>query len=331
MKERNYTIDLLRVIGTFTVIMAHIDPPNLLFQIRAFDVLMLVFISGMSFVGSSKYTYKEYLIRRSNRLLKPTYICMAVLFLLCFVCCSLLHKEQLYTIEDIGYSFILSDHGMGYIWIVKVYLLIALFSPFLNKISKSTNTSWMVSMLIVTAIAIQHVLLKFTILRNNILFSDYLLYIIPYCLIAYIGMIWKKTTKLTKSLVVGISLTGVMIHICIDRSFAPNSFKFPADYQYVCYGIFGSVVAYAVTKYVSGKIKIVDKYNVCEFLSINSFNIYLCHIIMMLAFNMITKSLTIYFLNAFCVHYIVVLSASIVLAIVINNIKSKFKKHEQLI
>lgn len=331
MKERNYTIDLLRVIGTFTVIMAHIDPPNLLFQIRAFDVLMLVFISGMSSVGSSKYSNKEYLIRRCNRLLKPTYICMTTLFLLCFVCCSLLHKEQLYTIEDIGYSFILSDHGMGYIWIVKVYLLIALFTPFLNKICKNTNTPLTVSLLVVTMVAIQHVLLKITPLRNNILFSDYLLYIIPYCLVAYIGMLWNKTNNLTKLLIISISFIGVMIHLYFDDTFAPNSFKFPADYQYVCYGIFGSIVAYCIAKCVCNDIKKVDKYKICEFLSVNSFDIYLCHIIVMLAFNMITKALKIDFLNVFCVHYIIVLSASIVLAIVINNIKSMFKQHEQLI
>lgn len=331
MKERNYTIDLLRVLGTFTVIMAHIDPPNLLFQIRAFDVLMLVFISGMSFVGSSKYTYKEYLIRRCDRLLKPTYICMTTLFLLCYACCSLLNKEQLYTIEDIGYSFILSDHGMGYIWIVKVYLLIALFSPFLNKVCKNTKITWSAPFLFVIAIALQHVLLNITPLRGNILFSDYLLYIIPYCLVAYIGMLWNDITNLTKLLIIGISFTGVMIHLYIDGSFAPNSYKFPADYQYVSYGVLGSVVTYGIAKCASGVLKKADKYNVCKFLSINSFNIYLCHIIIMLAFNMITKALKIYCLNTFIVHYIIVLFASILLTVVINIVKSKIKKHEQLI
>lgn len=329
MKARDYTIDLLRVIGTFSVIMAHVNPPEALFQFRAFDVLMLVFISGMSFVGSSKYTYREYLARRCDRLLKPTYICMAFLFLLCFVFCILLHKEQLYTIEEIGYSIILSDHGMGYIWIVKVYLLIAIFSPLLNKICKCINTPITVSLLVIFMIAIQHVLLRITSLHDNILFSDYLLYIIPYCMVAYIGMLWNKITNLTKLLIIGISLTGVMIHLYIDGTFAPNSFKFPADYQYVSYGVLGSVVIYGIVKYISGVMKKADKYNVCEFLSINSFNIYLCHIIMMLAFNMITKALKINFLNAFYTHYIIVLSASIVLAIIINKIKSKFKKHEQ--
>lgn len=49
---RDLKIDILRTIGILLVILAHVKLPELVRSIRSFDVVMLVFISGMSFAYS---------------------------------------------------------------------------------------------------------------------------------------------------------------------------------------------------------------------------------------------------------------------------------------
>ena len=59
MEKRDSTIDLLRVLGTLLVIQAHVKIPKVMSEIRIFDVVLLVFISGMSL----KYAkYKHYFV-----------------------------------------------------------------------------------------------------------------------------------------------------------------------------------------------------------------------------------------------------------------------------
>lgn len=47
--QRNMTVDAMRCFGLLLIILAHVSPPDTLFQIRTFDVPMMVFISGMSY------------------------------------------------------------------------------------------------------------------------------------------------------------------------------------------------------------------------------------------------------------------------------------------
>ncbi len=52
--QRDVTIDILRVCGLLLIMLAHVNPPNLIFQIRTFDVPMMVFVSGVSYFLSKK-------------------------------------------------------------------------------------------------------------------------------------------------------------------------------------------------------------------------------------------------------------------------------------
>ena len=53
MKERNSTIDLLRVIGIVLVIVSHSYFPEAIEELICFDVVLLVFVAGYSFMSSS--------------------------------------------------------------------------------------------------------------------------------------------------------------------------------------------------------------------------------------------------------------------------------------
>ena len=64
--KRNQAIDILRILGILLIILAHTslcdDSASIAFNIRNFDVIMMVFISGLSFCQAYKpiRTCKEY-------------------------------------------------------------------------------------------------------------------------------------------------------------------------------------------------------------------------------------------------------------------------------
>ena len=46
IKERNIKIDFIKFLGLFAIILAHVGPNEKIFQLRNFDVPLMVFISG---------------------------------------------------------------------------------------------------------------------------------------------------------------------------------------------------------------------------------------------------------------------------------------------
>jgi len=72
---RNERIDFLRFLGLCMIILAHVDPSDGLFQLRNFDVPLMVLISGVSFGLSYKgEPYGSYVWKRVKRLLLPVWI-----------------------------------------------------------------------------------------------------------------------------------------------------------------------------------------------------------------------------------------------------------------
>lgn len=53
MKNRDEGIDVLRTIGVLSIILAHVNPPSNILNVRSFDVVLLVFVSGMSYAENT--------------------------------------------------------------------------------------------------------------------------------------------------------------------------------------------------------------------------------------------------------------------------------------
>lgn len=71
--NRLKNIDLLKCIGLFCIILAHVSPPKILFQIRNFDVVLMIIVSSfLFFYKNNNQNYKSYLYKRFKRLIIPT-------------------------------------------------------------------------------------------------------------------------------------------------------------------------------------------------------------------------------------------------------------------
>ena len=135
---RDVRIDLLRALGLAMVILAHVSPPATIMQIRNFDVPMMVLISGMSFALSYKQeNYLDYFWKRIKRLVFPIWIFLSIYFSAISLFDSPLENLTWKTIVG---SYLLVD-GIGYVWIIKVFLLVALVSPLIYRFHQKIPNS----------------------------------------------------------------------------------------------------------------------------------------------------------------------------------------------
>jgi fucose 4-O-acetylase-like acetyltransferase len=130
---RNEKIDFLRFIGLAMIILAHVSPPALIFQLRNFDVPLMVLVSGMSFGLAYRFEpYLSYLWKRVKRLVFPVWIFLTGYFLVLFLFWPV--AEDL-SFDKIYHSYFLIS-GIGYVWIIRVFLLVALLAPFIYLLDK---------------------------------------------------------------------------------------------------------------------------------------------------------------------------------------------------
>lgn len=316
---RNSKIDNLRCIGTLLIVLAHVNPPHYLAEARSFDVVLLAILSGYSVAYSKNKEYSKYLVGRIKKLVFPAYICMAIVFGGSYLACTLIGKTQLYDGRTILASVFFSDQGMGYIWIVKVYLIMAVFAHILLRINDVMKSDKWAVIFVLVLITAQFGILQTPLTKCEI-FNDYFAYILPYVALEFIGIRTNKGTTRFKYSIGVISgmifLTGTLL----IRDFCPTSYKFPPNWYYIAYGVFASIVLLIV---IPNK-----KIQIAEYVSKYSFDIYLIHIIVLLAYNMMASLVKMNIFANWFFEYLIVLSVSLIGTLALNKIRNVRRKEK---
>lgn len=136
---RDDSIDILRFIGLSMIILVHCNAPKWLGQIRCFDVPLMFFVSGLACSGKSIDNYTSYILKRAKRLLVPTWSFLTVFFLFLSGVLYFFHKG-LPSIEYIVESFMMTG-GVGYVWIMRLFLLVAMVTPILIRINSTIKSN----------------------------------------------------------------------------------------------------------------------------------------------------------------------------------------------
>lgn len=305
--QRDVRIDTMRALGTLLVILAHVATPTVLQKIRSFDVVMLVFISGLSFSQKKDVSYGTYIWQRVKKLVLPTYVVITCLFAGIFVACSLFGRAQLFSWNDIWRSYVFAD-GIGYIWIVKVYMLIAAVSPLVYRLAKQIQDDGIFCLLIAGVYGVYHVLMK--LLGDNAFLYQYVFQIFPYVLIACIGMRAKANlTFRWKALIAAAVIT--VTDVVVRSEFNFESFKYPPQYNYLAYGLFVALVLYQLLPDCGNKG--------IRWFSQNSFTVYLMHIVFLLATNFVGEMKLFGFLKIWYIQFAVVVALSVAATWLINK------------
>lgn len=335
---RDERIDLLRFIGLSMIILAHVKIPDIVFQIRNFDVPLMVLISGMSFMLTYKKSssYGNYFFKRIKRLVIPVWIFLTFYFLAMYIFDN--PSSKLPDIKTMLESYLLLG-GIGYVWIIRVFLIVAILAPMLylfnSKIDKDKNFF----IIILIALVVWEVLryltgsyIKLPIVSQISLVTHYA---IPYSIIFLLGMRMINLDKKALLLVAGTAFfifVSYMALLFLKRgTIVPTqALKYPPSIYYLSYAIFVSFILWTVSYDIAGYARRIKVINLVNFISQNSIWIYLWHIpfINYLQFDWFINK---YFVVYFCAVCIVFFQVYTVNKLISKNIFSNgFNKNMKI-
>lgn len=131
---RDKSIDILRFIGLSCIIMVHCNSPFVISQLRCFDVPLMLFVSGLACSGKAIPNYLDYVTKRAKRLLIPTWSFLTV-FLMGMLGAQYIFHKPLFSLSCIFESYAMTG-GIGYVWIMRVFLLVAIITPLIMWLEK---------------------------------------------------------------------------------------------------------------------------------------------------------------------------------------------------
>ena len=249
-KERSFPIDFLRCMGAVVVMLAHTDPPAWLFQLRNFGTPLLIVVAALS----AALVYRDrplltlaFLKRRCIKLTVPPWLFLSAFFGVAFVYSSLRGNPFPFSAEVVlgSYSF---SSGIGYVWIFKVYLIIALLTPgllrFRNRV-KDAKTYFMVLLASYLLCELAGVLVHENVHSPWLveLLNDTLLTVPPYAVLFAYGL-WLG--ELAEWQVAATSLASLLVFVALSAlkfkqlgHFVPTQlFKYPPTLYFLSYSFF---------------------------------------------------------------------------------------------
>lgn len=277
--ERLAHVDWLKTIGLLLIMLAHVSPPDLLFQIRTFDVPMMVILSGyLGFFSYQRYhrsgmSAVAYIFKRIVRIAVPTW-----LFCFCIYIPANLLMGQHYTLIDIIMIIFFQSKPLSYIWIALVYILSAIAIPVIFHMGTKKPSTMCVFVCIYIA---YELLVLNRIGMKNAFISSVVYQIIPYGFLTLLGMYIadadKQQIKYCTAIVGIIFVACLISNAIIKNTIVPiQSAKYPAKLYYLSYGAFVSLILFQFFHKTESPLPTP---RFIQFVSCSSYWLYLWHII----------------------------------------------------
>lgn len=293
-KTRLPGIDALRFLGLSLIILAHVDPPAVLFQLRNFDVPLMVFVSGLSLslAKKSDEAYFSYILKRFKRLVLPTWFFLMIYFIgLYFFNVSELQYQLDLNIMLLSFTLVF---GIGYVWVIRVFMCVAILAPILVGFFSSRGNKLSI-LLIIFGLLVNETLAEFLqgYIGSSVSTAIYIVFfeIPPYAVIFCIGYICLRLKRNELVFLGGVSLTCFLILVVYYKyklGFIPDTqgSKYPPLLYYTSYSIFMLLCCFAIREKLASILS-CNKYfeTVFSFVANNSLWIYLWHIIFITYFN----------------------------------------------
>ncbi|MCM1140744.1 MAG: acyltransferase [Muribaculum sp.] len=278
LSQREPYIDFLRSLGLILLIGVHVNAPEWYVPLRSFDVPLMVFVSALCY-KSLGGGYLQYFVKRFKRIYIPVFVFLTLFSFSLSVCYLVDGKSHFSISQIVGSYLLLNSPSIGYVWIMRVFLMMALLLPLLDWLNSRLNPPQFL-LFIIGIIAIQTFVVDAVMMIKNkyIYFAldEIILYAIGYTPIAITGLRLRKLG--TSESIWIVVTTGVLITVFLSLNgcvFCPQTYKYPPQSLYVLYGVFASSLLWSIRNHI--KHYIDNK--VCFYLSKNSMWIYLWHII----------------------------------------------------
>ena len=280
--KRDTSIDLMRFIGLTMIILAHIGlsrSTSPLFQFRSFDVPLMVFTSGLAFAGKQTGPYFSFIFKRTLRLIVPVFLFVSAYILLNPQLSSLGWVDE-YTGKVIRGTYMLRlNPSIGYVWVIRVFLIVMLLTPFLLWLDRKIRKDWVCFVMIGAFVAVQQGFAMWLKQSENILIKDWVLYVFGYSAVFLLGL---RAKRLSASSLAGVlALLAVMVAgtaFCMNLEYGTimrlQATKYPPQLYYLLWGMCMSCLLWLT----SGVWKRVLGNSLFTFIGRNTIWIYLWHI-----------------------------------------------------
>lgn len=237
----------------------------------------MVFISAICF-KPSKEGMDKYFWKRFKRIYKPVFIFLTFFFIVTGIISHYFHKFNYPTDWIIGSYLLLDEPSIGYVWIMRVFLMIAIILPLLYPCFIRLNL--LASILTFTGLILIQDPLTYLIDSIDqpiirLALNQTVLYIIGYSPFVLLGVKIREWNFNEILLLIAFAATATLIISLHNGCFDPQAFKYPPLSLYIVYGILGCCVMWIIRPLIYR----AAQWNFWIFLSKNSMWLYLWHII----------------------------------------------------
>lgn len=249
LEKRDLKVDILRFIAILGIIIAHSDPNKYIFEIRNFDVTLMVLLMGTSYYLSNsekKVNYLSHIFKRFNRLVIPTWIFLIIFFTLFYLISFSLGDMYYFSVSQIISSFMLLS-GIGYVWVMRVFFIIALISPIILFLSKKIHNNIMFLLYILIGLLLQFSLLYVYSLIDGVIAKGFEYIILPslgYTLVAAIGIRLKQLSNREIVIYILSFLCVFLLFLFMNNFQSTQLSKYPPGIYYLSYGVLCSLILY---------------------------------------------------------------------------------------
>jgi fucose 4-O-acetylase-like acetyltransferase len=249
VNNRDHVIDLMRALGLILIVLAHtITFGTFGFQLRNFDVPMMVVVSGMAFAVTApeQLNLLPYYWKRVLRLVLPTWVFLTLFFSFTALGFHLAGQEFPFPVAAVCDYFLLG-HGANsmYVWIIRIFLLVALTAPGLLWVWRKVRPIVFIAILAAVYLGFEcaHAYLPEPGQAwAQVLVFQYLYYALPYSVMFGVGMLLSSMTG-KERLGTAVAMAALLIPSIIlghepgDAWFQPQTFKYPPTLYFVSWGL----------------------------------------------------------------------------------------------
>ena len=235
--SRNINLDFLRILGVLIIMIAHASPPEWIFQLRNFGTPLLIVASALTYsviYASKKPIAKSFYQKRLVRLVFPAWAFISIFFLFYYLIFIINGSNYPFTLKEIIRTYLFYD-GIGFVWIFKVYIILALITPISVRIMKLPISNAVYFMVL----ALFYVLYECALIFITPLLPSYLLgvannivfIVFPYSILYLYGM---RLSRLSNAHLIQISTLFfvVFIGISIFKYIQTGAFVLTQEYKY---------------------------------------------------------------------------------------------------
>ncbi len=244
---RDRRLDLMRFFGIVLVITAHAEPPNWLFQLRNFGTPLLVAASALTYATiyqSREIKAGPFLRKRLTKLIIPAWCFLTFFFTLFALSAAVTERSFPFSAKEIVTSYTFYS-GIGFVWIFKVYIALAMITPSAIRFAKLPLSStayfgWLLAAYGSFEVAVAWVPKEVLADRSGFL-NSVLLTLPPYFLLFLYSLRLKRLSDRQLLLIGGVGIIVFLIaswYVAETQGFLfpVQKFKYPPRAYYICYG-----------------------------------------------------------------------------------------------